>query len=80
MGGVVESCPFRATTTGTPGTACKNDNPRVTGWQDFDYTDAVIARVQSSVLETASRLLPSVLGVCYEEGVLRMKFPGLIVA
>lgn len=48
MGFVVVSCSFSGNFTGTPGTVWNNDNPRITGWEDFDYTDQVITRVRAS--------------------------------
>jgi poly(3-hydroxybutyrate) depolymerase len=48
MGFVVVSCSFSGNSTGTPGTVWNNDNPRISGWEDMDYTDAVIARVKAS--------------------------------
>jgi len=47
-GFVVVSCSFSGNSTGTPGTVWNNDNPRITGYEDFDYTDEVIRRVQAS--------------------------------
>ncbi|MDQ6699231.1 MAG: hypothetical protein M3Z36_03485 [Acidobacteriota bacterium] len=34
--------------TETPGTVWNNNNPRVTRYEDFDYTDEVISRVRAS--------------------------------
>ena len=48
MGFVVVSCSFSGNSTGTPGTVWINDNPRIVGWEDYDYVDAVIAAVRAS--------------------------------
>ncbi len=47
-GFVVVSCSFSGNSTGTPGTVWNNDNPRITGWEDYDYTTAVINLVKAS--------------------------------
>ena len=47
-GFVVVSCTFSGNSTGIPGTVWNNDNPRVTGFEDFDYLDEVIKRVKGS--------------------------------
>jgi poly(3-hydroxybutyrate) depolymerase len=47
-GFVVVSCSFSGNFTGTPGTVWNNDNPRITGWEDMDYTTEVIHRVRLS--------------------------------
>jgi poly(3-hydroxybutyrate) depolymerase len=47
-GFVVVSCSFSGNSTGTPGTVWNNHNPRITGWEDFDYTTEVIDRVRLS--------------------------------
>ena len=47
-GFVVVSCSFAGNSTGTPGTVWTNDNPRIAGYEDFDYTDTVIERVKAS--------------------------------
>ena len=47
-GFVVVSCSFSGNSTGIPGTVWNNDNPRITGFEDFDYTTAVINQVRAS--------------------------------
>ena len=47
-GFVVVSCSFSGNSTGTPGTVWNNNNPRVTGYEDFDYITEVINRVKAS--------------------------------
>jgi poly(3-hydroxybutyrate) depolymerase len=47
-GFVVVSCSFSGNSTGTPGTVWNNDNPRISGFEDFDYIDEVINRVKAS--------------------------------
>lgn len=47
-GFVVVSCSFSGNSTGTPGTVWNNDNPRITGFEDFDYVTEVIQRVKES--------------------------------
>jgi poly(3-hydroxybutyrate) depolymerase len=47
-GFVVVSCSFSGNSTGTPGKVWNNDNPRITGWEDYDYTTEVINRVKAS--------------------------------
>ncbi|HPA17764.1 MAG TPA: putative Ig domain-containing protein [Verrucomicrobiae bacterium] len=47
-GFVVVSCSFSGNSTGVPGTVWNNDDPRVTGWEDFDYATEVINRVRAS--------------------------------
>ena len=47
-GFVVVSCSFSGNTTGTPGTVWVNDNPRIVGFEDYDYTTEVINRVRAS--------------------------------
>jgi len=47
-GFVVVSCSFSGNSTGTPGTVWNNDDPRITGWEDFDYITEVIHRVRLS--------------------------------
>ena len=45
---VVVSCSFSGNSTGTPGTVWNSDNPRITGFEDFDYITEVINRVKAS--------------------------------
>lgn len=45
MGFVVVTCEF---TGNSSGTSWKNDNPRIVGWEDYDYTTQVIALVRAS--------------------------------
>ena len=47
-GFVVVSCSFSGNSTGTPGTVWVNDNPRIVGFEDYDYTTEVISRVRAS--------------------------------
>ncbi len=47
-GFVVVSCSFSGNSTGTPGTVWVNDNPRIVGYEDYDYTTEVINRVRAS--------------------------------
>ena len=47
-GFVVVSCTFSGNFTGIPGTVWNSDNPRITGFEDFDYIDEVIKRVKAS--------------------------------
>jgi poly(3-hydroxybutyrate) depolymerase len=47
-GFVVVSCSFSGNSTGTPGTVWNSDNPRITGFEDYDYTTEVINRVRAS--------------------------------
>lgn len=47
-GFVVVSCSFSGNSTGTPGTVWVNDNPRIAGFEDYDYTTEVINRVRIS--------------------------------
>lgn len=47
-GFVVVSCSFSGNSTGTPGTVWINDNPRIVGYEDYDYTTEVIKRVRAS--------------------------------
>jgi poly(3-hydroxybutyrate) depolymerase len=47
-GFVVAGCTFNGNSTGDPGTSWNNDNPRISGWEDFDYLDEVIRRVRAS--------------------------------
>ena len=47
-GFVVVSCSFSGNSTGTPGTGWNNDNPRITGYEDYDYITEVINRVRAS--------------------------------
>jgi poly(3-hydroxybutyrate) depolymerase len=48
MGFVVVTCEFSGNSTGTPGTVWVNDNPRVVGWEDYDYVSQVITQVRAS--------------------------------
>ncbi len=47
-GFVVASCSFSGNSSGTPATVWINDNPRIAGYEDFDYLDEVIKRVKAS--------------------------------
>jgi poly(3-hydroxybutyrate) depolymerase len=47
-GFVVVSCSYSGNSSGTPGTGYKNGDPRVTGWEDYDYISEVIRRVKTS--------------------------------
>ncbi len=47
-GFVVVSCSFSGNSTGTPGTVWVNDNPRIAGYEDYDYITEVINRVRAS--------------------------------
>lgn len=47
-GFVVVSCSFSGNSTGTPGTQWNADNPRITGFEDYDYFTEVIRRVSAS--------------------------------
>jgi poly(3-hydroxybutyrate) depolymerase len=47
-GFVVVSCAFSGNSTGTPGTTWDNHNPCINGFDDVDYTTAVIKRVRLS--------------------------------
>jgi poly(3-hydroxybutyrate) depolymerase len=47
-GFVVVSCSFSGNSTGTPGTVWNNDNPHITGYEDYDYVTEVINRVRAS--------------------------------
>ncbi|MCL5278567.1 MAG: putative Ig domain-containing protein [Planctomycetes bacterium] len=47
-GFLVVGCSFSGNYTGTPGTVWNNDDPRITGWEDMDYTTAVIQRVRAA--------------------------------
>jgi poly(3-hydroxybutyrate) depolymerase len=42
------SCSFSGNSTGTPGTVWINDDPRVSGYEDFDYITEVIRRVRAA--------------------------------
>jgi poly(3-hydroxybutyrate) depolymerase len=46
-GFVVAGCSFSGNSTGNPGSSWNNDNPRIAGWEDFDYLDEVIRRVRA---------------------------------
>jgi hypothetical protein len=45
-GFVVVSCAFSGNSTGTPGTVWINEDPRIVGFEDYDYTSQVIRRVK----------------------------------
>jgi poly(3-hydroxybutyrate) depolymerase len=47
-GFVVVSCSFSGNSTGTPGTGWNADNPRISGFEDYDYITEVINRVRAS--------------------------------
>jgi hypothetical protein len=47
-GFIVVSCSFSGNYTGTPGTVWNNSDPRVSGYEDFDYITEVINRVKAS--------------------------------
>src|ERR1035441_9004388 len=47
-GFVVVSLSSSGNSTGTPGTGWNNDNPRITGYEDYDYITEVINRVKAS--------------------------------
>jgi poly(3-hydroxybutyrate) depolymerase len=47
-GFIVVSCSFSGNSTGTPGTVWNNDNPRISGFEDYDYITEVINRVKAS--------------------------------
>ena len=47
-GFVLVSCSFAGNSTGTPGTQWNADNPRITGFEDYDYLSEVIRRVSAS--------------------------------
>ena len=47
-GFVAVSCSFSGNSTGTPGSVWNNDNPRVSGFEDFDYVTEVINRVRAA--------------------------------
>lgn len=47
-GFVVVSCSFSGNSMGRPATVWNNDNPRITGFEDFDYTSEVIQRVKTA--------------------------------
>ncbi len=46
-GFVVVSCSFSGNSSGTPGTGWNADNPRITGFEDYDYLSEVIRRVSA---------------------------------
>ena len=46
MGFVVVTCEFTGNSSGN--TSWQNDNPRIIGWEDYDYTAQVIAQVKAS--------------------------------
>ena len=47
-GFVVVSCSFSGNSSGDPATVWINDNPRIVGYEDMDYTTEVINRVRAS--------------------------------
>jgi poly(3-hydroxybutyrate) depolymerase len=47
-GFVVVSCAYSGNSSGTPGSGYKNGDPRVVGFEDFDYITEVIRRVKAS--------------------------------
>jgi poly(3-hydroxybutyrate) depolymerase len=47
-GFLVVSCSCAGNASGNPGTGWNNHNPRITGWEDMDYTTEVINRVRLS--------------------------------
>ena len=47
-GFVVVSCSFAGNSTGTPATGWNNHDPRISGFEDYDYITAVIERVKAS--------------------------------
>jgi hypothetical protein len=47
-GFIVVSCSFSGNYTGTPGTVWNHSDPRVSGYEDFDYITEVINRVKAS--------------------------------
>jgi len=48
VGFVVVSCSFSGNSTGAPGRGWNAGNPRVTGFEDYDYVTEVINRVKAS--------------------------------
>ncbi len=51
-GFIIVSCSFSGNSSGTPGTVWTADDPRLAGYEDYDYLDEVIRRVR--VAENAS--------------------------
>ena len=47
-GFIVVSCSFSGNSSGTPGTGWAADDPRIVGYEDFDYISEVIRRVRAS--------------------------------
>jgi poly(3-hydroxybutyrate) depolymerase len=47
-GFVVVSCSFSGNSTGTPGSVWTADDPRISGWEDFDYLSEVMRQVAAS--------------------------------
>jgi len=47
-GFVLLSCSFSGNATGTPGTSWTNDDPRIVGYEDYDYISEVINQVRAS--------------------------------
>jgi len=47
-GFVIVSCSFSGNASGTPGTGWTADDPRISGWEDFDYLTEVMHRVAAS--------------------------------
>jgi poly(3-hydroxybutyrate) depolymerase len=45
---VLVTCNFAGNSTGNPGMVWVNDNPRIVGYEDYDYTTEVINRVRAS--------------------------------
>jgi poly(3-hydroxybutyrate) depolymerase len=47
-GFIVVTCAFDGNSTGNPGTQWNADNPRISGYEDYDYLTEVINRVRAS--------------------------------
>ena len=47
-GFIAVGCSFSGNSTGTPGSNWRNDDPRVCGWEDYDYISTVIERVRAT--------------------------------
>src|SRR5664279_1182207 len=47
-GFIVVTCAFAGNSTGNPGTGWNADNPRISGYEDYDYLTEVINRVKAS--------------------------------
>ena len=45
---VVAGCNFAGNSTGNPASSWNNDNPRIAGWEDFDYLDELTQIRRSS--------------------------------